>query len=115
MEIYCYLDSNINTKTTPTGILTNTQPKLTSTDMLQCMLDARLQYCCYWDLKLNVPKFNAIVFSEGPNLALPDMFLGVGVLQWIKEIKYLGVCMSYRNGLKFNVNYNCRKCLGCFV
>jgi Reverse transcriptase (RNA-dependent DNA polymerase) len=79
---------------------------------LQCMLDACYHYCCYWDLKLNVLKSNVIVFGGGSNIMLPDMLLGAGVLEWVKEVKYLGVYVFDRNGLKVNVDHNCRKFLG---
>ena len=43
---------------------------------------------------------------------LLTMQLGMEDLNWVTEIKYLGVMLFSKKGLRFNVDYNCRKFLG---
>ena len=53
-----------------------------------------------------------MVVGKGDNALLPVMMFGNGVLNWIREIKYLGVCLYLQKGLRVNSSVNCRRFLG---
>ena len=79
---------------------------------LQFMLNICYEYCNEWDLQFNVKKSTVMVVGKGDNALLPVMMLGDGVLNWVREIKYLGVCLYSQKGLRVNSSINCRKFLG---
>ena len=83
---------------------------------LSCVVDyfnnICYSYCNEWDMKFNVKKSNVMVVGKNDNtILMPSMQLGTENLTWVKEIKYLGVVMHSKNGLRVNTNYNCRKSL----
>ena len=60
----------------------------------------------------NVIKSNVKVIGKDDELLLPDITFGGGILSWVKEIKYLGVFLKSKKGLKINIALNCRNFLG---
>ena len=62
-------------------------------------------------MQLNVRKSNVMVIGRHDDDILPDLCLGPGISGWIKEIKYLGVYLQSRKGLRVNIDSNCRKFL----
>ena len=83
-----------------------------SVHQLQNMLNICYSYCNDWDMKFNVKKSNVMVVGKNVNtILMPSVQLGTEDLTWVKEIKYLGVVMHSKNGLRVDTNYNCRKFL----
>ena len=83
-----------------------------SVRQLQCMLNVCYQYCFKWDLQFNVKKSTVMVIGQHDAVQLPDMSLGIGVLHWVQEIKFLGTFLLLHKGLRVNVDSNCRKFFG---
>ena len=52
-----------------------------------------------------------MVIGRHDAVQLPDMSLGTGVLHWMQETKCLGTFLLSHEGLRVNVDSNCRKCL----
>ena len=80
-----------------------------SVTQLQCTLFDCYRYCELWNLQLNVRKSNVMVIGRNDDDILPDLYLGPGILGWVKEIKYLGLYLQSRKGLRVNIDSNCRK------
>ena len=60
---------------------------------LQFMLNIYLKYCNEWGLQFNVKKSSVMVVGKSDNALLPVMMLGNGALNWVRDIKYLVVCL----------------------
>ena len=84
----------------------------TSIQKLQFMLNIFHEYCVEWDLKFNVKKSNVMVVGANEGGILPTIQLGMEDLNWVTEIKCLGVMLFSKKGLRVYVDYNCRKFLG---
>lgn len=46
---------------------------------------------------------------KGDYLVLPAMILGIGILGYVKEVKYLAIYLQSCKGLRVNVDFNCTK------
>ena len=79
---------------------------------LQYMLDVCYTYCQEWDLKFNVKKSNVMIVGKSDGAVMPPIHLGTELLCWVSEMKYLGVILYSKGGLRVNVHVNCRKFLG---
>ena len=53
-----------------------------------------------------------MVVGKNDNALLLVMMLSDGVLNWVRVIKYLGVCLHSQKGLRVNSSINCRNLLG---
>ena len=76
-----------------------------------------LNICVAFAVENNI-KFNHLkshVFQRGMNddvsLLLPKLSIGVHELEWVKQLKYLGVVCVAGEKLSVNIDLNCRKFL----
>ena len=76
------------------------------------MLDVCYTYCQEWDLKFNVKKSNVMIVGKSDGAVMPPTHLGTELLCWVSEMKYLGVILYSKGGLRVNVHVNCMKFLG---
>ena len=47
--------------------------------------------------------------DENDDIVLPVVKLGTSLLNWVKEVKCLGVWFQSRKGLRVNIDTDCRK------
>ena len=57
---------------------------------LQLQLDAFMEYCDFWKLKVNVSKTKAMVFSNGQMPRNLDLHIGNERIEFVKAFNYLG-------------------------
>ena len=81
---------------------------------LQLMLNICVEFAVQNDVKFNHLKSHLFQcgMSDDLCLLLPKLSIGVHELEWVKELKYLGVVFVAGKKLSVNIDLNCRKFLG---
>ena len=80
---------------------------------LQLMLNICVEFAVQNDVKFNHLKSHLFQcgMSDDLCLLLPKLSIGVHELEWVKELKYLGVVFVAGKKLSVNIDLNCRKFL----
>ena len=79
---------------------------------LQLMLNICSEFAATSDLNFNNKKSHLMKIGPILGLNLPSLILGGDKLDWVDEVKYLGVVFNAGKKLTVDVNVNCRKFLG---
>jgi hypothetical protein len=79
---------------------------------LQMMLDICVNFANDNDIKFNHSKSHLFQVGLSAEVILPRLCLGCNDLEWVSELKYLGVLLLSGKRLCVNTDLNCRKFLG---
>ena len=79
---------------------------------LQLMLDICVEFTVRNDVKFNQWKSHLFQIGLSTDIILPKLSLAGNDLNWVYELKYLGVIFTAGTNLCLNVDVNCRKVLG---
>lgn len=79
-----------------TALLTTSRRPWVACDRLQRYLNTVLDYFNRWKLAINASKTEAILFTRQQNSQSTHLIVNGHVVQWSKNVTYLGVVLDYR-------------------